>query len=424
MKRTIFSLLLGGLLCCPSLSGQVSLRECRAKAQANYPLVKQYHLLELAEHYDLSNAAKGNLPQLSISGKVSHQSDVTSLPFSLPGIDFRGLPKDQYQVVAEVRQNVWDGGKIYSQKKQTQAATEESRRQMDVTMYRLNEQVDQLYFGILLQTEQLKQNTLLQEELARNQKQIASYVKNGIANEADMDAVRMEILQTRQQRITLEANRKAYQRMLALLVGEELTENITLEKPEVPLVNGHIERPELYWYEAQLHRVDIQEQALKVGYRPNLSLFVQGGAGNPGLNILKDSFEPYYLIGARLTWNFGSLYTLKNDRHKLDTRRKAIASDREVFLLNTRIQLSEQEEAANALHRQMQEDDELIRLRTNVRKAAEAKVAGGTLCVTEMLRELTNESLAKQDKATHEIEWLMRMYRQEYLVHPSSGNHP
>ena len=39
----------------------------------------------------------------------------------------------------------------------------------------------------------------------------------------------------------------------------------------------------------------------------------------------------------------------------------------------------------------MKEDDEIIRLRTNIRQAAEAKVANGTLTVTEMLREVTAE---------------------------------
>ncbi|MBS7197935.1 MAG: transporter, partial [Bacteroidales bacterium] len=66
--------------------------------------------------------------------------------------------------------------------------------------------------------------------------------------------------------------------------------------------------------------------------------------------------------------------------------------------------------------KQMKTDNEIIRLRTNIRKSAEAKVANGTLTVTEMLRELTNENLARQNKALHEIQLLMDMYQQKHLT--------
>lgn len=416
MIRTIVVLLMTCLFGHLPLRAQLTLNVCREKAKENYPLIRQYRLLDLAEKYDLENADKGNLPQVVLSGKASYQSSVTTIPISVPGVSIKGLPKDQYALVAEVKQNVWDGGKIRAQKEQAQAEAEEHRRQVDVNLYQLNERVDQLYFGILLQDEQLKQNTLLLEELKRNYRQVSSYIKNGIANAADLDAVQMEILSAGQQRINIAANKKAYLKMLALLIGQELPDDMTLKKPEIPVASLENQRPELKWFDAQLHNLNVRENGLKTTYKPNFSLFAQGGVGNPGLNLLKNGWEPYYIIGARLTWNFSSLYTLKNDRLKLDAQRQLVLSNRDVFLLNTQVQVLEQDEAANALRQQMKEDDEIIRLRTNVRKAAEAKVAGGTLSVTEMLRELTNESLARQNKVAHEIQLLMRMYKRQYLM--------
>lgn len=416
MIRTVFMALTGWLMACFPAFSQVTLTECREKAKANYPLVRQYGLLDLSERYDLENVVKGNLPQVVLSGKASYQSSVTTLPVSLPGVSFKGLPKDQYNVVAEVRQNIWDGGQMRARREQVKASTEEGRRLTDVNLYQLNEQVDQLYFSILLQDEQLKENLLLQDELERNHRQITSYIKNGIANEADLDAVKTELLSVRQQRIGIEAGRKAYMKMLALLTGMPLSESTALEKPAVPNEAAGINRPELKWYEAQLNSLAVRENALKTRYKPNFSLFAQGGVGNPGLNMLKNGWEPYYVIGARVTWNFSSLYTLKNDRRLLEVQRHTVEDNRAAFLLNTNIRLAEQDEAAHALEAQMKEDDEIIRLRTNVRKSAEAKVAGGTLSVTEMLRELTNESMARQNKATHEIQLLMRLYRKQYLA--------
>ncbi len=397
---------------------QLTLDECRQKAQVNYPLARQYKLIELSENYSLANVAKGNLPQVSLSGKASYQSDVTSLPVDLPGVSFKALSKDQYQLMLEVKQNVWDGGRIHYQKKQTEAASDEAERQLDVNMYALNERVNQVYFGILLLDEQLLQNSLLEEDLQRNLKNVQAYRANGIANDADVDAVQVEILNNRQKRIGLEANRKAYLRMLSLLIGEELAVNARLAKPVVPRQSNSVvvNRPELRLYEAQEYSLDVRRQTLKTGYHPQFGLFAQGAYGNPGLNMLKNAFETYYIVGARLSWNFGSLYTLKNDRRKLDTERQQVESNRDLFLFNTRIQLAEQDGNVNALQQQMKEDDEIIRLRTNIRKAAEVKVANGTLTVTEMLRELTNESLARQNKALHEIQLLIDLYQQKHLV--------
>ena len=417
MIRTFLLLLLMTGMILPA-SAQLTLEECQRKAQDNYPLVTQYQLIRLSEEYSLANAAKGNLPQISLSGKVSYQSDATTLPFEVLGVSFRGMPKDQYQMMVEVRQNLWDGGIIRNRKKQISAASEEATRQLDVSMYAVNERVNEVFFGILLLDEQLTQNTLYNKELERNLKAVCFYRDNGLANEADVDAVQVEILQSHQQRISLENNRRAYIRMLSLLTGEQLEESVHLTRPDTPVLTEslQIRRPELALYNARQYQLNVREQALKAGIRPQLSLFAQGAYGNPGLNMLKDAFEPSYLVGARLSWNFGSLYTLRNDRRQLDNERLKIESNRNLFLFNTRMQLTQQDETVRTLREQMKKDDEIIRLRTHIRQAAESKVANGTLSVTEMLRELTRENLARQDKALHEIQLLLTYYQLQHLT--------
>ena len=378
MKRMIFSF--SFLLYVAGAYAQITLEECLRKTQDNYPLVHQYGLVEKTKEYNLENAAKGYLPQFALSAKASYQSDVTEIPAKLPGVDLKGLPKDQYQVMLELQQKIWDGGGIRMQKKQTIAEAEVEKEKLNVDMYALNDRVNDLYFGILLLDEQIKQNTLLQDELERNYRQITAYVENGIANQADLDAVKVEQLNTKQKRVDLVSSRAAYLKMLSLLVGEALSPETVLEKP-VPQSTvsavSEIRRPELALFDAQGAGLQVQEKALNVRHLPQFGLFVQGAYGNPGLDMLKNEFSPYYMAGVRLSWNFGSLYTLE---------------------------------------KQMRDDDEIIRLRTNIRKAAEAKVANGTLTVTEMLRELTNESLARQSKAMHEIQRLMGIYQLKYTT--------
>ena len=401
MKRMVFSL--SFLLFVSGMYAQITLEECQRKTQENYPLVHQYGLVEKTKEYNLENAAKGYLPQFALSAKASYQSDVTELPVKIPG----------------VQQKIWDGGGIRMQKKQTIAEADVEKEKLNVDMYSLNSRVNDLYFGILLLDEQLRQNALLQDELGRNYRQITAYVENGIANQADLDAVKVEQLNTQQKRVELASLRVAYLEMLSILIGEELSQETQLEKPapqnDVSAVSD-IRRPELSLFDAQGAGLQIQEKALNVRHLPQFGLYVQGAYGNPGLNMLKNEFSPYYIAGVRLSWNFGSLYTLKNDRQVIENKRRQLNNNRDVFLFNTRLEMTQQDQAIRSLEKQMKDDDEIIRLRTNIRKSAEAKVANGTLTVTEMLRELTNESLARQTKAMHEIQRLKGIYQLKYTT--------
>jgi len=441
MKRMVFSL--SFLLFVSGMYAQITLEECQRKTQENYPLVHQYGLVEKTKEYNLENAAKGYLPQFALSAKASYQSDVTELPVKIPGVELKRLPKDQYQVMLELQQKIWDGGGIRMQKKQTIAEADVEKEKLNVDMYSLNSRVNDLYFGILLLDEQLRQNALLQDELGRNYRQITAYVENGIANQADLDAVKVEQLNTQQKRVELASLRVAYLEMLSILIGEELSQETQLEKPvpqnDVSAVSD-IRRPELSLFDAQGAGLQIQEKALNVRHLPQFGLYVQGAYGNPGLNMLKNEFSPYYIAGVRLSWNFGSLYTLKNefspyyiagvrlswnfgslytlknDRQVIENKRRQLNNNRDVFLFNTRLEMTQQDQAIRSLEKQMKDDDEIIRLRTNIRKSAEAKVANGTLTVTEMLRELTNESLARQTKAMHEIQRLKGIYQLKYTT--------
>lgn len=418
MKRTIlsFSFLVAATL----LPAQLTLEACQRQAQANYPLVRQYGLIEKAREYDLSNAGKGYLPQFSLSGKATYQSDVTELPVEVPDVNVKGLPKDQYQVMLEVQQTLWDGGDIRSRKRLTRAASEVEQEKQNVDMYALNDRINQLFFGILLLDEQLKQNQLLQEDLGRTHTQVSNYIANGIATQSDLDAVSVELLNTKQRRIELETSRRAYVNMLAAFIGKDIPQETALLKPaSEDIDSGEAKdnnRPELRWFDAQGERLNVQESMLKTRYMPRLGLFVQGAYGNPGLNMLKNEFSPYYIAGVRMSWNFGSLYTLKNDRRQIDNSRRQIETSRDVFLFNTRLEATQQDASVLSMRRQMKDDDEIIRLRENIRRAAQAKVENGTLTVTDMLREITNENLARQTKALHEVQLLMNIWQLKYTL--------
>ena len=399
-----------------TLSAQLTLEACYRAARENYPLVRQFDLIERTKDFTVENATKSYFPQLSFSGKASYQSDVTKMPFSIPGVEF-GLDKDQYQLVLELNQTIWDGGAVRNRKEEARAKSEVQKGQLEVNLYALDDRVNQLFFGMLLIDAQLAQNALLQAQLARNHGQVSACMQQGVANQADLDAVAVEQLNARQTESELRVNRKAYAEVLGLLTGRKGIDAERLVKPSAtvePLEENL--RPELSLYESQRRQLSVQEKGLTARYMPKLGVFAQGAYGAPGLNMLKGGFEPYYIAGLRLSWNISDLYTRKNDKRLLAASRDDIDVQEAVFRLNNRMEAAQHWRTVEKIDTLMKNDDELIRLRTNIRKSAEAKVANGTLTVTEMLREVTAEDQAKQAKALHEIQRLQALYDIKYTM--------
>ncbi len=403
----------------------LSLEQCRSQAQANYPLVRQYGLIEKSRNYSLANAGRAYLPQVSLSARASYQSDVTQVPIDLSGfpipIDLNiPIPdKDQYVAAIDVNQVIWDGGAVRSQKDILRASSGVETQQLQVDMHSLDDRVNQLYFGILLVDEQLKQNALLQDELQRSYNQISSYAANGLANQADLDAVKVEQLNARQGMERMKSTRKAYQAMLSEITTLSITENTTLEKPVLSSAAAGLQPdslPEVRLLNAQSDYLDAQKSAITAGNMPRLGLFVQGGYGKPGLNMLNNEFEAFYVAGARLSWSFGGLYTQSNERKKVEVKKSAVDVQRETFLLNARQNVAQLEAKIEGIKEVMKMDDEIIALRESVKKSAEAKVANGTLSVIELLREVNAESLARQTKSLHDIELLMAVANLKYVL--------
>lgn len=401
---------------------QLSIEACYEKARANYPLIKQYGLIEKTKEYNLSNAAKGYLPQVTFSAQATYQSDVTEIPINLDaigltGVEIPSVSQDQYKMELALSQTLWDGGAIRSERKTLRTQAEVDQRDMDVSMYAINERVNQLYFGVLLAEAQLEQNKVLQAELRRNCDQVSSYIKNGIANQSDLDAIQVDLLKAKQTEAQFEHTKRAYREMLSRLIGEEIGEETRLVKPEAvrPLTKEN-NRPELELYQARIRNLRAQDSRITAGMMPKLGLFVTGGYGKPGLDMFEDKFKAYYLAGVKLSWNLGSLYTRKNDRRKIQTGIRSIETQRETFLFNTSLDVAQRNATIDKYIDQLKYDDEIIALRGSVKRASEAKMANGTLSGTDLTRDIHAEQSAIQDKILHEMELLQAIYNLKYVT--------
>ncbi|MEI6555946.1 MAG: TolC family protein [Paludibacter sp.] len=401
----------------------LTIESCQEKAKANYPLVKQYGLIEQTAKYNISNANKGYLPQVTLSARATYQSDVTQIPSSLGDVlskltgkpfSFPSLAKDQYQAVLEATQVIWDGGVICTQNKITKAGTEVEKQKLEVDLYTLKDRVNQLFFGILLLNEQLKQTEILKNDLQTNYNRLNAYVKNGVAQQSDLDAIKVEQLNVIQRESDLKATIKTYGILLSSLTGLEINDKTELKKPDVDVsvLKADINhRPELSLFNAQNKLYENQKSLIQSGNLPKIGAFVQGGYGQPGLNMFTTGFSPFYIGGVRFSWNISGLYTQKDNLNKIDINKKSVEIQKETFLFNNNLLTKQQQNEIEKLQSTIVNDDEIIRLRESIKKATNAKLENGTASVNDLIRDLNAENQAKQLKSLHEIQLLMNVYQ-------------
>jgi len=383
--------------------------KCYDLAQKNFPLVKQTDLIMQTAEYSIKNISRGYLPQVTITGQASYQSDVTGLPVNLPNV--QEMSKDQYKFYAEVIQVVYGGGVIPQQQKIQKANAEVEQQKIEVELYKLKDRINQLYFGILLIDGQLEQIELFSKDINNGLEKVNAGIANGVALKKNADALKAELLKADEKKIELHAARKAYLIALGLFINQPLDENAKLEQPGIPeTFVSTINRPEIKLFETQNRYVDVQSKIIIRKNLPKIGLFAQAGYGRPALNMLNDKFDTYYIAGARLNWALSGLYTMKNERRLLDVNRKMIDVQKEIFLFNTNVVLSQQNVELEKLRELIKVDDQIISLRAEIKNTAKSQLENGVITTNDYLLEVNAEDQARQNLLLHQVQLLMAGY--------------
>jgi len=407
MKRILSVLLiLPAMLYAQSQS--LSLQKAYELAEQNYPLIKQRELIKQTSEYREENLGKGFLPQINLSGQATYQSAVTQVKLPAPGIFIEPLSKDQYRILGDVNQLIYDGGAIKQQKGIQHLSDEVEQQKIEVELYKLKERINQIFLGVLFLDEQLKQVDLIRSDLNNGITRVEAQVNNGVALKSNLNVLKAELLKTDQRAIEIKATRKGYIDVLSFFINQTLPENIRLEKPVVTgsvLIND-IQRPELKLYSTQEKLLGGQYNMIGSRNKPKASLFFQGGYGRPSLNLFTNDFDFFYTTGLRLNWSIGGFYTEKREKKIIELNQKSINIQKEVFLFNTNAQLKQQQSEFDKLQKLIATDNDIIDLRIKVKDAAKAQLENGVITANDYLREVNAEDLARQNLITHQIQLL------------------
>lgn len=415
-ERIIYCLLIfftgySGSLGAQDTLQSITLAECYQLAQQNYPLVRQYNLINQSKDYSLANAKKGYLPQIHLAGQATYQSEVTEIPISLPQLNIPTLSKDQYRLYAEVSQSLTDLYTRHTQEQIIQANTEVENQKNKVDLYQLNERIDQLYFGILLIDAQIQQVQTLIGDIRTGMDKVNVAVANGVALKSSLDELKAAELTAGQKMTELKATRSGYTEMLSLFIANPISNTTQVIAPENIIPDKVNLRPELALFAARMQMLQAQSQIIQDKNLPRINLFVQGGLGKPGLNMLDDDLSPYYIAGLRAQWNLSNLYTRKVERQQVNLQQKQVNLQQDIFLFNSEIALRQQNSDISKLDDLIQTDQAIIALREKIRSTAQQQLTYGTLTTHDYLSYVYEVDKARQNLALHKLQRLMSLYK-------------
>ncbi len=397
----------------------ITIDSCQLKAKANYPLIKQYDLIEQSTEYTLSNANKAYLPQVSLTAIGGYI--INGLPtISAPGQPTPDPSKVQAIGIVQINQILWDGGATRTQKEIAKASADMEKSNIDVSLFAIRERVNQVFFGILLIDEQLKQLDILNDNLSRNLEKVKLSMENGIAYQSDVDEMKAELLNLEQKRIEFVFTRKGYTQMLSLLTGQQLDDNVKLEQPVI-LENTQFfqnNRPELGLYANQLKLVEAQAEINKVTLMPKIGLLGAGIFIGPGISFGSSTINNLSIAGLNLSWEIDGLYKNSNNKNLDKIKSDRILNQQETFNFSNNLQLTQ---VASEIEKQKQivvNDDEIVKLKSDITKSYQLKFDNGISSMNDLINAMNKESEACANQALHKVQLLMATYNYKTI----SGN--
>ena len=387
---------------------KLSLEECYNLLNKNYPLTQKSTLLEQQNALDLAVINTENLPKLEFAAQASYQSDVTHLPISIPNMTIEQPNKDQYKATVSVNQLIYAGGFVKAKTEAKNADLKTNLKQVEVNVYQLKKQVNQLYFSILFQQEKKALLTSKKELLEAKLKEVKAGVKYGVLLPSSDSVLEAELLKITQQFIEIESNKTSLFETLSNLIGTTLNASSSLENPEtIKSESNEINRPELDLFQLKKEQIDTNETLLSKQNAPKIMSFATGGYGNPGLNMLDNSFQPYYLVGVKLNWTVFDWNANKKQRESLKINKEIVDTEESVFKLHTNIELDQTNAEINKISAFIPTDNSIITLQKNILKTTESQLKNGVITAAAYLTELTNLYEAENNLSTHKIQLLL-----------------
>lgn len=402
MKKRILLILLFVISIISNAQETLTLEDCYALATKNYPLAKQKELLQQKSNYEIDAITKGKLPKMDLNAQATYQSDVIGFPNKMPGVT--PINKDQYRATLDINQLLYNGGMIEANSELKQAQTKTQQQQIEVSLYQLKTRIHQYYFSILLLQEKSELLKSKKELLQSKVQEVKSGVKYGAILPASELILEAELLKIKQQLTEIDFEKIKMTQNLSDLTFTKIDTQTILLVPNSNLENNRNNRPEIVFYNLQKQQLEFSKKTLATSVLPKINAFAQAGYGNPGLNMLDNSFQPFYIAGLKANWTILDWGKNKIDLKTIDIAKEIIETEKETFELNNKMQLRDIESEIGKTKQLLELDNNIIHVREKIVTSANAQMKNGVITTSEYLTEFSNLYEAKNSLKTHEVQ--------------------
>ena len=402
MKQLTYVLIF--LLTLPSVAQQsITLEACYNLVQTNYPLAKQTKQLEEQNKLDAEVISTSKLPQVSLEAQATYQSAVITFPVTMPGIE--PLDKDQYRATVSVNQLIYNGGATEAALDLKTSQLKTKQKQVEVSLYQLKQNINQLYFSILLAQESKLLLIARQKQLESKLKEVQSGISNGVLVPTSDSVLQAELLKISQQFKDVESNQEILTESLSQLLNFPLNSATVFNNPIIETqLDTQLNRPEMELFQLKKEEIETTEKVLEKQNMPKFLGFATGGYGSPGLDILDNAFQAYYIVGVKLNWNVFDWNANKKQRESLAMNKDFIDNETEVFTLNTNIELNAQQKEIDKIEAFIISDMKIVNLRKTVLNAADSQLRNGVITASAYITELTNLYEDENTLVKHKIQ--------------------
>jgi outer membrane protein TolC len=402
----VFLIITGLILFNTSISQNhetLSLENCYNEAIKNYPLSKQFELYSSSSDIEYENINKNYLPNFEINGQVSYQSEVTEIPINMSGVNIPSLNKDWYKITMDFKQVIYDANMTKTQKEINRKDLLINKQNIEIELYKLKERINNVFFSIVLLKEKLKLLNVFNNEIQEKLFNVQSGVKNGVLLSSDENVLKAELIKIDQKKTEVETSLSSSVKILSQLTSIDISINTELTLPQIQITPDLLfnNRLEYKLLDLQKNKIISLKKMLNVNILPKIFGFGQFGYGRPGLNLLLNDFDTYYIIGAKLSWRPWDWKKSENQNKILDIQSDIIDTQKETFDKNFRISLETAMAEIGKFKLLIQKDHEIIELRKQISKTASARFDNGVISSTDLVTELNAETQARLNLQTH-----------------------
>ncbi|WP_445908728.1 TolC family protein [Yeosuana sp.] len=407
MKKIVILLLLSS---CVANAQQIELDYCLNQVAIHYPLLKQKDIEKELNEISKKVNQSAWLPQVSVNGQASYQSDVTQI--NMPGSTIEPLSNDQYKMYLDINQTVYDGGLTKIKNELQNIASLINNSQVEIEIRNIKQQTQKYFFNALIAQENFTIYRMSQSEIKERIKVLEAGVKYGTVKQSQVDILEVELYKIDQKIIQTVFNKKIAIEVINLFTGlsVEASSNLIIPTDITILEDNFENRPEYKKFDYQKESLDKNYDLTTSKLLPKVNLFGQGGYGRPGLNQLSNEFDTYYIVGTKLNWDISSFYNKKKNKKITELQKNSIDVQRESFVYNLKSQKITFEQNSNQLIELIEKDKKIVDLRINISKVAASELDNGIITATNFLIKKNAEIQAKQSLKIHEIQKIETQY--------------